>query len=433
MTRSYPLIRLALLALCAFSWVIVAAPTAASETAVETTILPSGLTVVSRQRPGTETASVAVAVRAGGRDEPDSLRGGSHWLEHIHFLGTTRYPTPAALFGEISAAGGDLNARTGTETTTYFVTVPATKLPAAVAVLGEILTRSSFPEAEVERERGVVQEELRGGQRRTGLSIAVQTLAEQLIGTAAQDAGGSVESVEAISRADLLRYRAQHYTARNIVAAVVSPAAHAEVVALVARAFEMLPSGQVRVRAPQPPAVEGVHLEGYTPFEPVIIAGQRIPGLDAADAAALQVMDAVLDVPGTRMEDALRDARAATQGGTLINQLSDTGTWMAFGIAPPSRADQVLEVIRAQVRRLQTERTSDAEVQAATRFLAGRVLLGSERGAAQATQLASQTALGVYQTEEHAAARILAVTADDVQRVARRYLDPDLFSVLVQE
>src|SRR5262249_20434824 len=125
----------------------------AADAPVQSTVLPNGLTVVSRQRTSAETAAVAVAVRAGGRYETGPLRGGSHWREHIHFLGTAKSPSGAALSEAIGAVGGDFNALTATETTTYYITVPAASLPLAVDVLGEMMQHPTFPAAEVERER----------------------------------------------------------------------------------------------------------------------------------------------------------------------------------------------------------------------------------------------------------------------------------------
>lgn len=406
-------------------------PQATAAAAPQTTVLANGLTIVSRQRPSAEVVSVAVSVRVGGRDEPRALRGGSHWLEHSYFLGTDRYPNESEVFRAVADIGGDINARTDNEATTYFATVPAASFDVAVDVLAEMLLRSTFPSDAMERERGVVQEELRG-QRASTVALAMRTLGEALLGPVANDPGSTVESVGRIDRAALLTYRERYYVARNMVVSVVGPSTHAQVIASVARAFAGAPAGEQPTAVALTPPMQNARLTSETPFASVVAAGTRIPGLDSADAAALLVFDAILDGPGTRMVDALVEAKVARSGGTRIQQLSDAGLWAGFALAPPSRADAVAEVIRAQVRRMQDERVSDDELREATRYLAGRTLLGGETVTGQAVRLAEQTALGMYTTEETYASRILAVTADDVQRVARAYFSPDSFSVLAQ-
>jgi zinc protease len=404
---------------------------AAQSGVVQSTVLPNGLTVLTRARPGAETAAVAVAVLAGSRDESPGLRGGSHWLEHIHFLGTSGFPTTEALYNTISEVGGDLNASTSTETTTYYVTVPAARLSVALNVLSEMLQRPTFDEDAVERERGVVQEELRGS-RESALRTALLTVNQRLNGAAGQDPAATVAEVGRIDRANLLAYRGARYTAGNMAVAVVGPVAHADVVTLVTRALGGLAPGTPGARPALTPAPGAVRLDGETPFESIVMVGQRIPGLGSPDAPALQVFDAVLDVPGTRMIDALTDARVAGEGGTSIQLFSDVGLWAGYAVAPPSRAERVVPVLKDAVRRLQDEGPNATEVGEAATYLAGRTLLAAETVAAQAQRLATHTLLGVYYTEEAWAARLAAVTPADVRRVAASYFDPDAFAVLVQ-
>lgn len=403
----------------------------AADAPPQVTVLDNGLTVASRERPSAETVTVAVAVRAGGRDEPPSLRGGSHLLEHLFFLGTERFPTEAALFGQVSAIGGDMNAQTSNETTTYFVTAPATGFAVAVDVLAEMMQRPTFPGEAVERERAVVQEELRGS-RLSSVSLAIGTLGTRLLGSVAESVGGSVEQVADISIDELMRYRAERYVARNMVIAVSGPVRHADVVAAVSRAFGGMPAGGRSTPPPPAGGASGLRLNSETPLASVVMVGQRIPGLDSADAEALLVMDGILDGPGTRMADALQEAEVAFGGGTRIVQFSDTGLWAGFAFAPTNRAERVAEVVRAEVRRLQSDLVSEDELADATRYIAGRTRLNAETTVDQAFTLARGTLLGVYRTEEEQAERIRAVTAEDVRRVARTYLDPDSFSILAQ-
>jgi predicted Zn-dependent peptidase len=395
----------------------------------QVSVLASGLTVATREQPDAELLALAVAVRAGGRYEPASLRGGSHLLEHMHFLGSQRYPTPASTFNPIAATGGDMNARTSSEATTYYATVPAGYFQTALDVLADMLQRPLFPSEPVERERGVVQEELRG-QPTGSVGAAGTRLSDQLLGQAGQDPGGTIATVGAIDIAELLRYRTERYTGRNMVLAVVGPVRHVEVVAAVEAAFRELPAGEERRQPALPPPPGGMRLDGTSPSIPIIAAGQRIPGLDSPDYAVIRLIDGILDVPGTRMADAFEEELDAT-GGTRISQNGDSGLWFAFAGEAPSAADDVLAIAQTQIRLLQDELVGDDELQATKRYVAGQARLAGDSVETRALRLAELTLLGVYQTEEDYTTAILAITAADVQRVARTYFDPDTFTVVV--
>ena len=126
---------------------------------VEVTRLPSGLVVVTDAMPHLESASLGVWVGAGSRDERSDEHGISHLLEHMAFKGTTRR-TARQIAEEIEAVGGDLNAATSAETTAYYARVLRADVPLALDVLSDILTDSVFEESELEREKGVILQEI---------------------------------------------------------------------------------------------------------------------------------------------------------------------------------------------------------------------------------------------------------------------------------
>jgi len=126
---------------------------------VEVTRLPSGLTVVTDAMPHLESASLGVWVGAGSRDELGDEHGISHLLEHMAFKGTTRR-TARQIAEEIEAVGGDLNAATSIEMTTYYARVLKADVPLALDVLSDILTNPSFDPEELSREQNVIIQEI---------------------------------------------------------------------------------------------------------------------------------------------------------------------------------------------------------------------------------------------------------------------------------
>ena len=127
--------------------------------AIRVTRLANGLTVVSENMPRVETVSVGAYVSVGTRHETPEDNGVSHFLEHMAFKGTARRDA-AAIAREIENVGGHLNAYTAREQTAYYAKVLKEDTALAVDIIGDILTHSTFEPEEVERERGVILQEI---------------------------------------------------------------------------------------------------------------------------------------------------------------------------------------------------------------------------------------------------------------------------------
>src|SRR5213076_663722 len=130
---------------------------------VELTKLPSGLIIVTDTMAHLETAALGVWAGVGGRDEKPNEHGISHLLEHMAFKGTTQR-SAREIVEEIEAVGGDLNAGTSTETTAYYARVMKADVPLALDVLSDILANPSFVPDELEREKGVIAQEIGAAQ-----------------------------------------------------------------------------------------------------------------------------------------------------------------------------------------------------------------------------------------------------------------------------
>ncbi|MCS7050256.1 MAG: insulinase family protein, partial [Thermomicrobium sp.] len=128
----------------------------------EKTRLPNGIRIVTSRMPYVRSATVIVYVSVGSRYEPDRLAGISHFLEHMLFKGTERRPDPVLISEAIEGVGGMMNASTGREHTDYWVKVPSAHVPLAFDVLSDMLRHSLFDPEELEKERHVIVEEIRG-------------------------------------------------------------------------------------------------------------------------------------------------------------------------------------------------------------------------------------------------------------------------------
>ena len=231
-------------------------------------------------------ASVCVGLWAavGGRHENARLNGVAHFLEHLLFKGTKRR-SARRISGEVESLGGYLDAFTAEDHTCYFAKAEAGRMAQIGDVLSDIYQHSRLPAAEVERERGVIREEILMYQDQPA------QVAEELLAAAVwprhplgRPLAGTLETVSSLRRDELLGFWQSAYHARSTVLAVAGRVTHAEVLAQVAPALSGMPSGRVPRFTRWPPPTRGM--------KPVAIVGKRdveqvqlVLGFQAAGAA----------------------------------------------------------------------------------------------------------------------------------------------------
>ncbi len=205
--------------------------------AIRLTRLPSGLTIVTERMERVESVSFGAYVATGSRNESEAENGVSHFLEHMAFKGTERR-SAAEIAEEMDAVGGHLNAYTAREQTAYYAKVLKEDTALAADIIGDILTHSTFDPEELERERGVILQEI-GQANDTPDDIIFDHFQEQAY--PGQSLGrpvlGSEDTVRAISRASLMGYMRRHYPASNVVVAAAGAIEHDRIVDLVQAHF----------------------------------------------------------------------------------------------------------------------------------------------------------------------------------------------------
>src|SRR6195952_4037508 len=186
---------------------------------IEVTRLPSGLPVVTESMDRVETVSFGAYVGAGTRNETEAENGASHFLEHMAFKGTARR-SAAAIAEEIENVGGHINAYTARETTAYYVKLLKEDLALGADIIGDILTHSSFAPEEIERERGVILQEI-GQANDTPDDIIFDHFQETAFPS--QPMGrpvlGTQPRIRGMKRDTLMGYMRRHYVASNTVVA----------------------------------------------------------------------------------------------------------------------------------------------------------------------------------------------------------------------
>ena len=397
--------------------------------------LPSGMTVLTRERPYADVTAISISVRGGSRHESDETVGAAHFMEHMFFQGTPTRPSVDAVFGPVSARGGWMNAYTSFENINFQAVVKNADFDLALDTLSDMLVNSLFAEEKIDKERQVVLEELIRGKNDPRRYAAELFYKHVWQGHPAQNLPiGSRETLNNSDRRVLAQFRDEHFRASNMVTAVVGNQRHDDVVARIAAAFESMPNGarpEYPV-APFPPTASRRLEETIAGSQAHIVLGMPAPGANHPDTYPLDIMSSIVGEVGRRLVGEIRDKRGLASGvGTSYQTLSDVGSWLAMVGTSPGNIDEVIALMLQEIRRIRDERVSDEDLANAKSYIEGRAVLGLQTSMSFAQYLADREAIGVEPPLAEYLRRVSAVTADDVARVANAYLDPESYTLVV--
>jgi predicted Zn-dependent peptidase len=357
---------------------------------IEISSLSNGLTIVTDPMPQLESAALGVWVNSGTRNETRPVMGVSHMLEHMAFKGTERR-SARDIAEEIEAVGGFLNAYTSREQTAFHARVLKADVTVALDVLADILTRPAFEQAELERERQVVLQEI-GQSRDTPDDIIFDHLQATIY--AGQPMGwpilGDDATVAAFTQEDLRDYMGSNYLARSMTLVASGAVTHSEMVRLAEEKFAALKPGATP--APLPARWTGGELRENDDLEQAHMAF-AFPGLKQTDPEiyALQVyVTALGGGMSSRLFQEVREKRGLCYTISAFAQAADdsgiVGIYTGTGEA---EAGQIAPVIAGEMAALAANPT-EAEIGRAKAQLKSGLLMGLERPSSRAEQIAGQ-------------------------------------------
>ena len=389
--------------------------------AIRVSRLPSGLTVVTERMERVETVSFGAYVASGTRDETAAEHGASHFLEHMAFKGTERR-SAAAIAEEIEAVGGQINAYTAREQTAFYVKVLKEDLELGVDIIGDICGHPTFDPDELERERGVIVQEI-GQAHDTPDDIIFDHFQE--VAYPDQPMGrptlGTEAGIRAMPRSVLTNYLRRHYTAQNTTVAAAGHVEHDRVVELVERYFADLPAQAAPVAVP---ALYrgGEFREGRDLDQVHVVLG--FPSVGYADPDFYPVMMLSTLLGGgmsSRLFQEVREKRGLVYSVySFTAPAMDGGLFGIYAGTGESEAAELMPVTLQELQRVQRDVTELELARARAQVKAG-LLMSLESTGSRSEQLARQLQVfgRVIPTAE-TVARIAAVTVDEVQRAAAR-------------
>ena len=402
----------------------------------EKTTLDNGLRVVTSSMPHTRSVTACAFVGVGSRYEDDERAGLSHFVEHLLFKGTTRRPDPRDISGGVEAVGGEINAGTEHELTTYWSKVPDPHAEETIDLLVDMLRHSLYRPDDVEKERMVIYEEQRMVEDDPGHRADVLTDAllwpDHPLG---REIAGTRESVARTTRDDVLAHVGRHYTPSNIVVSAAGRLTHDAVAGQIADLCDDWKPGGPEEWAPFEGEQTAPRLEvEYSGTEQAHIS-IAVPGpsMTAPERYALDLLSVILgEGMSSRLFLEVRDRLGlAYDVHSSVAYFRDCGALIVNAGADPAKAHTAVAAILAEMGRVR-DSVPHEEVERAKRLVAGRLMLRMEDSRDVAGWMGAQEALvGRMGTVQQVVEQVEAVTAAQVAETAARLLTPDKLNMAV--
>jgi predicted Zn-dependent peptidase len=403
-----------------------------SDEAVERTVLPGGLRIITESLPSVRSAALGIWAGVGSRDEDPEHAGATHYLEHLLFKGTARR-TALEISAAVDAVGGELNAFTAKEYTCYYARVLDADLPLAIDVLSDMVTGSLIEAKDVDAERGVILEEIAMNEDDPA-DLVHEAFAAQVFGDTplGRPILGTVDSINSISRDRIAEHYLARYTPDSLVVAAAGNLTHDGVVAMVSEAFGSLLAGAAkpapaRLGGTQPALADGtgVRLLSRPVEQANLVLG--CAGMSRTDPRrfALGVLNAALGGGmSSRLFQEVREKRGlAYSVYSFSSQHADCGQWGIYAGCLPAKADEVLAICQEEIAKVIDAGLTDEELDRGKGQLRGSIVLGLEDPSSRMSRLGkSELVYPALEAVDEILAEIDGVTHDDVRRVAAEIL-----------
>src|SRR4051812_30429560 len=351
-------------------------------TAFERTTLPNGLRVLTATVPQAQSVSCFVMLAAGSRYETRESSGIAHFAEHMFFKGTERRPTARDIAGEVDAIGGEFNAFTSKEYTGYYVKCAAEHRDVALDVLVDMLRNSKFDSAEIDREKGVIIEEM---------NMYFDTPRDFIDGVYEElvygdhplgwDIIGRKETVQNATRETFMGYLDDWYKPSRMVVGVGGRLGDG----MVERVEELLgglEDAATGAPLPAPASVNGARVRVHTKAsdQAHLCLGVRSRPIVDPDRYVLMVLSTVLGGGmSSRLFTEVRERRGLAYYVFATNHsYTDAGSLYSQAGVDIERIDEAIETIGAELRKIAAEPVPEDELRKAKNFTKGRFVLQIE-------------------------------------------------------
>ncbi len=392
-------------------------------------VLDNALRVITIPMPSFESATALVMVGAGSRYETRKNNGISHFLEHMAFKGTEKRPSAMDISSLIDGIGGEFNAFTGKEYTGYYVKAAKSNVETTVDVLSDMLQRSKLDPTEIEKEKGVIVEEINLYEdmpmRKIGDIYERLLYGDTPMGW---DIAGEKDIIRSITREDFLSYMGQFYSPHNmtvVIAGGIEPEAMREMAEKYfgeMKKFETKKAQSVK-EAQEKPAV----LIKEKKTEQIHVAlGVRGASVQSPDKYELEVLASILGGGmSSRLFSEVREKRGlAYYVRSSSDEYKDTGSLVSTAGIDPKRVKEAVEVMMAEYQKVKEGKlgVTKKELTKAKEYIKGHLVLELEDSRAVSTFYAHQELIeDELLNPDEVLKRVDAVTIEQVEAVGKKY------------
>ena len=400
------------------------------------TQLPGGLRVATCEMPYAQTAAMGIWASVGGRHEPAKLTGISHFIEHMLFKGTPKR-SARRIMQDIEGVGGDMNAFTSEERTCYYATTASEYFPRVCDVLCDIYMNPLFSKREIDRERGVIAEEILMYQDEP--SSYVHELMEQThwenhpLG---RSIAGTLASIESMTAEDFRSYRKSHYNAPSTVVTAAGNIRHDDVVEKVSAALKGLPHGKAPSAKPFPPPRKSPRIVTAARDIQQTQLSLALPAISHRDERryAAHLLHVILGAnASSRLFQEIREKRGLCYSVSTHQTTLNDGGYLGISAGLDRRnLEKSLILILAQFENLRNKIIGIAELRRAKEYTIGSSRMALERTSSQNMRLGNSVlAHGKIVDPESVNEKIRKVTPDEILFLAKEILDPNRITLAV--
>ncbi|MEP6887654.1 MAG: pitrilysin family protein [Nitrospirales bacterium] len=396
-------------------------------------VLDNGVRAVTERMPSAKSVTVGIWVNVGSRDEGKGEEGFSHFIEHMFFKGT-RTRSAMQISREIDALGGEMNAFTGRETTTFYVKVLDQHLPQALALLSDLFHHAKFASKEIEKEKQVILEEVRMVEDDPE-DLAQDWHMEQALNghPLGRPILGQAAVIRGLSRERLVHFVHAHYHPAETVISVAGNFNVTELVRLLNQCFG-------RFTRPQRPQLNRwpseIHAGLHTRRKPLqqahVCLGLKGLRLDHKDRYALYALNAAVGGSvSSRLFQEVREKRGLAYSiYSYASSYSDTGTLTIYAATRPREAARVIELVRREMKRVHRQGIDRKELQRVKEQIKGGLMLSVESTQSRMSKLAKDELYhGRYLSLEEMTTEIDRISSEQMLRLAHALFDSESLSV----
>ena len=397
------------------------------------TVLPNGLIVLTERMDHLRSVAMGVWIKSGSRCEPAETNGISHFVEHMLFKGT-KSRSALSIAREMDSIGGNLDAFTGKETICFNVKSLSDHVPVALDVLADLVLNPVFAVPDIERERGVILEEIKIDEDNP--DVLVHELFTQSFWKGhplGKPILGTTETVGRLAQDHLFDYHGNRFHGGNMIFSAAGNLDHDGFVEAVEGKFGPLASGSTLTELPAPEASARIILRNKKSLEQVqICLGVPAPPITDENRYSALILNTVLGGGmSSRLFQTIREERGMAY--SIYSDLSpyrDTGTLCVYAGTSANKALEVIDLVLAEFRNLKEVPLSSEELTRAKDQLKGNILLGLESSNSRMANLARQEMyFRQFFSVDEIIARIDTVDAAQVQAMAQRLFDPARIAV----